>query len=75
MQTIRHSLRMNVYKLEMMYLTKSSLLEQFRMDFSFMNIPLVSLAKPLTIDFSSLKSLGKSSYFPIKVISSITIIS
>ena len=70
MKKIRFALRVNDYKLGMMFLTKSSLLEQLRIDFSFKNIPLVSLAKPLKIDFSSLKSLGKLNYFSIKLISS-----
>ena len=58
MEEIRYALRMNGYKLEMMYLTKNSILEQCKMDFCFMNTPTVSLAKPLTIDFYTLKSLS-----------------
>ena len=70
MKKIRFALRLNDYKLRMMFLTKSSLLEQLRIDFSFKNIPSASFAKPLTIDFSSLKSLGKLIYFSIKIVSS-----
>ena len=56
-QSIRNALPSDHYQ-DAISITKKSLLDLSSMNYSFMNIVLVSLPRPTTIDFSHLKSLS-----------------